>query len=107
MTRIPTPPGVPGIVGLFAARPNTAKPLQLLAETLLRGPFAEGSTLARGDRELIAAVVSTRNDCSFCSTSHAAFAAAQIEGGKDVVDAARRDPKTAPLSPKMRALLAV
>lgn len=107
MPRIPSPPGVPGIVGLFESRPDTAKPLQLLAETLLRGPFAEGSTLTRGDRELIAAVVSTRNDCTFCSMSHAAFAAAQIEGGKDVVEAARQDPKTAPVSPKLRALLAV
>jgi uncharacterized peroxidase-related enzyme len=107
MARIPTPPQVPGIVGLFAARPDTAKPLQLLAETLLRGPFAEGSTLSRGDRELIAAVVSTRNDCTFCASSHAAFASAQLEGGKDIVEAARRDSKTAPISPKMRALLAV
>jgi uncharacterized peroxidase-related enzyme len=107
MARVPTPPGVPGIVGLFAARPDTAKPLQLLAETLLRGPFAEGSTLTRGERELIAAVVSTRNECTFCSSSHAAFAAAQVEGGKNAVDAARKDPKTAPVSPKMRALLAV
>ena len=62
MPRIPTPPEVPGIVGLFAARPDAAKPLLLLAEMLLRGPFAEGSTLTRGDRELIAAVVSTRNE---------------------------------------------
>ena len=107
MPRIATPPQVPGIVGLFAARPDTAQPLQLLAETLLRGPFAEGSTLTRGDRELIAAVVSTRNDCTFCSMSHAAFASAQIDGGKDVVEAARRDPKSAPLSAKMRALLGV
>jgi uncharacterized peroxidase-related enzyme len=107
MPRIPSPPQVPGIVGLFAARPDTAKPLQLLAETLLRGPFAEGSTLARGDRELIAAVVSTRNECTFCSMSHGAFAAAQLEGGKDLVEAARRDPTAAPISPKMRALLAV
>ena len=107
MPRIPAPPSVPGIVGLFAARPLTAKPMQLLAEALLRGPFAEGSTLTRGDRELVAAVVSTRNDCTFCSLSHAAFAAAQIEGGSDVVEAARRDPKTAPVSKKMRALLAI
>jgi uncharacterized peroxidase-related enzyme len=106
MPRVPSPP-IPGIVGLFAARPDTAKPMQLLAETLLRGPFAEGSTLSRGERELIAARVSTLNECVFCSSSHAAFAAAQLEGGKDVVESARRDPKTAPVSPKMRALLAV
>jgi uncharacterized peroxidase-related enzyme len=100
-------PATPGIVGLFAHRPDTARPMQLLAETLLRGPFAEGSTLNRGERELIAAVVSTRNEGTFCASSHAAFAAAQLEGGREVVEAARRDPATAPLSSKMRALLAV
>jgi alkylhydroperoxidase family enzyme len=35
------------------------------------------------------------------------MAAAQIDGGKDVVDAARRDPSLAPLSDKMKALLAI
>lgn len=103
MARVPVPADLPGIVSLFAYRPETARPLQELAETLLRGP----SSLSRGERELIAAVVSTRNDCTFCSESHAACAAAQLEGGKEVVDEARRDPSAARVSPKMRALLAV
>ena len=45
----------PGIVSLFAYRPETAKPLCDLAEVLLRGP----STLTRGERELIASYVSS------------------------------------------------
>jgi uncharacterized peroxidase-related enzyme len=84
-------------------RPDTGRVLMELAEALLRGP----STLSRGERELIAAYVSSRNDCSFCTMSHAAFAAAQLEGGADVVDAVRRDPSTAPIAPKVRALLEI
>jgi uncharacterized peroxidase-related enzyme len=103
MPHIPVSPEIPGIRALMAFRPETAKPLQELAETLLRGP----SSLTRGERELIAAVVSTRNDCTFCASSHAAIAAAQIDGGKEVVEAARRDPSSAPISDKMKALVAI
>ena len=53
--------GLPGIVGPMAFRPETAKPLNELAEILLQGP----STLARGERELIASYVSSQNDCVF------------------------------------------
>ncbi|MFC7220972.1 carboxymuconolactone decarboxylase family protein [Streptomyces polyrhachis] len=92
---------LPGIVSLFAYRPRTAGPLGELAEILLRGP----SSLSRGERELIAARVSERNGCRFCSDSHAAFAAAQLEGGGGLVDQVRADPATAPVTPKLRALL--
>jgi len=104
--RIPVPTDVPGIRGLMAFRPETAKPMLMLAQALLRDPLP-GSTLTRGERELIATVVSARNDCVFCATSHGAFAAAQIEDGARVVEAARRDPKSAPLSDKVKALVAV
>jgi len=45
----------------MAFRPETAKPLNELAEILLQGP----NTLSRGERELIASFVSSRNDCFF------------------------------------------
>ncbi len=48
---------LPGIVGLLNFRPETAKPLLELAETLLRG----SSTLSSGEREIIAASVSYWN----------------------------------------------
>jgi uncharacterized peroxidase-related enzyme len=92
---------VPGIGGLFRFRPETAGPLNGLAEVLLRGP----NTLSRGERELIAAYVSTRNNCTFCAGSHAAFAAAQLPDGMPLVDQACADPDRAPLPPKLRALL--
>src|SRR5438874_4692727 len=72
----------PGIRGLFHFRPETARPLNQLAEVLLRGD----STLTRGERELIAAYVSSLNQCLFCSSSHAAFAAAQLPDGMALVD---------------------
>ena len=63
-----------GITSLFEYRPEMARPLCELAEALLRGP----STLTNGERELIAAYVSSLNECSYCTDSHAAFAAAQL-----------------------------
>lgn len=84
-------------------RPETARPLLDLAETLLRGE----STLSRGERELIAAYVSDRNQCRFCHASHRAFAGAQLEGGSAVVDQVAANLETAPVSEKLRALLAI
>jgi len=103
MPHIAAPEGVPGIVGLMHFRPETAAPLNALAEVLLRGP----STLSRGERELIASFVSTRNDCTFCSSAHSAFAAAQLEDGKAVTKAVCSDYKNAPVSEKLKTLLAI
>jgi uncharacterized peroxidase-related enzyme len=103
MAHVPVREDLPGIRGLMAFRPETGSVLSELAEVLLRGP----SSLTRGERELIAAVVSTRNDCTFCYRSHAAFAAAQIDGGTDIVEAVRRDPASAPISMKLRRLIAI
>ena len=93
----------PGIVSLFEYRPETAGPLCDLADVLLRGP----SSLTRGERELIAAYVSTLNGCEFCSASHAAFAAAQLPEGMTLVDQVRADPAGAPVSAKLGALLQI
>jgi uncharacterized peroxidase-related enzyme len=83
-------------------RPETAKPLNELAEVLLR---SEPHPLSRGERELIAAYVSDRNDCDFCCTSHSAFAAAQLPEGMSLVKDVRTDIDTAPITAKLRALL--
>jgi uncharacterized peroxidase-related enzyme len=93
----------PGIMSLLIYRPETAKPLLGLAETLLRGP----SSLTPGERELIASYVSGLNDCRFCRDSHAAFAAAQLPEGMTLVDQVRADLDTAPVSAKLRALLEI
>ncbi|WP_433796895.1 carboxymuconolactone decarboxylase family protein [Actinoplanes sp. CA-252034] len=69
MPHIDLPP-LPGIAGLLAGFPQTAGPLNDLAETLLRGP----SPLSPAQRETIAAYVSRRNECTFCAETHGAVA---------------------------------
>ncbi|WP_326822386.1 peroxidase-related enzyme [Streptosporangium sp. NBC_01639] len=101
MPHIDLPTDAPGIRGLFNYRPQTALPMSQLAEVLLRGEHS----LSRGERELIATYVSSLNDCAFCSRSHAAFAAAQLPGGMDLVRQVTDDPDDSPVSDKMKALL--
>jgi uncharacterized peroxidase-related enzyme len=103
MSHIDLSNDLPGIVGLLAFRPETAAPLSALAETLLRAD----NSLTRGEREAIAAYVSSLNECTFCERSHSAFAARQLDGGYDVVDSIKRDPHEAPVSPRLRALLQI
>src|SRR5215470_15057049 len=103
MTHIELSNDLPGIAGLLQYRPETAGPLNALAEVLLRGP----NTLSRGERELVAAYVSGRNECLFCASAHSAFAAAQLPEGMPLVDQVRANPERAPISPKLRALLAI
>ena len=103
MPHIPLNSAEPGIRGLLQFRPETARPLSELAEVLLRGP----STLTRGERELIAAYVSSLNQCRYCSSSHSACAAAQLPGGMALVEQVCLDPDTAPVSAKLRALLEI
>lgn len=94
---------LPGLRALIKFRPETAGPLGVLAETLLRGP----GPLERGERELIAAHVSELNGCRFCASSHSACAAAQLPGGMPLVQHVHADPDGAPIPAKLRALLAV
>ena len=103
MPHIALPEGLPGITSGFAFRPETAKPMRELAEILLRGP----STLTSGEREMIAALVSTRNDCFFCQTSHRAAAAHHLDCDYNLVDAVRFDHHTASISSKLKALLTI
>ena len=103
MPHIALPEGLPGITSGFAFRPETAKPMRELAEVLLRGP----NTLTSGEREMIAAFVSSRNDCEFCHASHRAAAAHHLDGNYDLVDAVSDDYQTAPVSSKLKALLAI
>jgi len=56
---------------------------------------------------MIATFVSTRNDCYFCQTSHRAAAAHHLNGAYELVDAVRDDYRKAPVSAKLKALLAI
>lgn len=102
MAYIQLPEGLPGIRGLLAFRPETAGPLGALADALLHAP----GTLSQGERELIAAYVSRLNDCFFCYASHAAIATFHLKD-ESLVDSVMRDAVGAPVSAKLKTLLAV
>ena len=103
MAHIDLPEGLPGIIGLLTAYPHSRKPLNALANAVLVGD----ASLSRGERELIAAYTSSRNECNFCMSSHAAAARHLLDDGARVVGDTMRDAPNAPVSEKMRALLAI
>jgi uncharacterized peroxidase-related enzyme len=98
----------PGITGPMRFRPLTAEPLNHLAEALLRAP----NSLPAAERELIAAYVSGLNECTFCCSSHSAFAVAQyaaanVDQGECTVARVLADLDSAPVSAKLKALLRI
>jgi uncharacterized peroxidase-related enzyme len=100
MSYIPLEEHLPGITGLLEYRPDSAKPIRELTQILLRGP----STLTEGERELIATVVSYRNECRFCTAAHTA-AANTLLGENNTSEEVKRDIDTSPISTKMKTLL--
>lgn len=82
-------------------RPETARPMNELAEVLLRGP----SSLSPGERELIAAYVSSENDCFYCQTIHGAIAAEHLGGNQALVNQVKLNFEAAQISSKLKALL--
>ncbi len=95
---------LPGIRGPMAYRPETAKPLNELAEILLRD---DNNTLSRGDRELIGAYVSYLNDCFFCQNVHGAMAQHYMQCDMQFIDRIKHDFTTTAISDKMKSLLAI
>ena len=101
MAYIQVEEGVPGIRSLVLFRPETGKPLYELAQVLLRGP----STLTGAERELIAAYVSQRNNCIFCTSSHAAAARCLYGDEKNTVDEVLNDMQRSGINDKLKSLL--
>lgn len=101
MAHIAVPEGVPGIRSLVMFRPETGQHLYTLAQVLLRGE----SPLTPAERELIATHVSALNNCDFCMSSHAAAARELFKEESNLVNCVIVDVKSAPISPKMKALL--
>ncbi|MDP4264790.1 MAG: peroxidase-related enzyme [Bacteroidota bacterium] len=104
MAYIELPEGLPGIRGPMAFRPETAKPLNELAEVLLRD---DNNTLSRGERELIATYVSYLNDCFFCQNAHGGIAQHYLECSMQFIDAVKKDFQSTPVSPKLKTLLSI
>ncbi len=104
---MPTPlialPPLPGITALFAARPNYGPPMRLLAQSVL----CSASPLSWGERELIGAFTSRKNDCIFCYMSHAHIAAILLKQPFDVVTEMISAKPLNLLTPRLIALLDV
>ena len=102
MPYIPLKENLPGITGLLDYRKDTALPIRELTQILLRVE----STLSQGERELIASVVSYGNECAFCTAAHSA-AADVLLNDNTIADKVKFEPDKAPVSDKMKALLAI
>jgi uncharacterized peroxidase-related enzyme len=103
MPHIHLPEGLQGIRSAMAFRPETAGPLNQLAEILLHAP----NSLEPGERELIATYVSSLNDCYFCQTVHGAIAAAHLNDDEELVRRVKADFQHAGISDKLKALLVI
>ncbi|MET0244185.1 MAG: peroxidase-related enzyme [Flavitalea sp.] len=102
MAYIPVQEHLPGITGLLEFRQDTAKPIRELTQFILRGE----NSLTPAERELIATAVSGGNECKFCTTAHA-YAANRLLGETFTTKAILSDPDTAPITPKIRALITI
>jgi uncharacterized peroxidase-related enzyme len=103
MAHIDLPADMPGIRALMTYRPETALPISQLVEVLLQGP----STLTKGEREMIATRVSTLNECKYCASIHGAIARAHLGDEAPLVAQVASNPDSAPVSDKLKALLAI
>ncbi|MEU2616121.1 carboxymuconolactone decarboxylase family protein [Micromonospora sp. NPDC007271] len=103
MPHIELPPNLPGIVGPITQYPETGDLLNALAEALLRGP----SSLTPGERETIAAYVSSRNECTFCTETHSSVARHLLGDRAEIVDQVRASGDRALVGPKLQTLLAI
>jgi uncharacterized peroxidase-related enzyme len=95
---------LPGIRGPMLYRPETAKPMNELAEILLRN---DDNSLSRGERELIATYVSWLNDCFFCQNVHGALAGFYLQCNLQEMDAIKTNIEASDISDKMKALLRI
>src|SRR5271156_2310101 len=103
MAHIDLPEGLPGIRGPMVFRPETARPLNQLAEVLLRSD----NILSRGERELIATYVSSLNDCFFCQNAHGGIAQHYLQCDMAFIDRVKKDFLSAPVSDKLKSLLSI
>jgi len=103
MAHITLPEGLPGIRGPMAFRPEMTKPLHEFMEVLMRGE----NSLTRGERELIAAYVSSLNNCFFCQQAHGATAQHYLQCDIDFIDAVKEDYQATSISDKLKALLSI
>ena len=106
MAHIKLQDGLPGIRGLLVYSPETAKPMGALAQILLR----DDNSLTIAEREMIGTYVSSENDCHYCQHCHGSTTAQLLGGSKEdyaLIDQIKCNFEAAPISEKMKALLAI
>ncbi len=91
---------VPNVLRLFALRPSHLVSWDAYCTELMRGE----SGLSKAEREMIAVVVSVANECRYCISSHSA-ALRKLTKDPPLADAIAADHTTAPLEPRVRAML--
>jgi len=93
----------PGIRSAMAYSPETAAPMGVLAEILLRS----NDGLLAAERELIGMYVSYLNDCFYCNHSHGAIACIYLGGDTALIEQVKKDYTNAPISDELKSLLAI
>jgi uncharacterized peroxidase-related enzyme len=90
-----------GLLQIFQAFPETARPLLQYHEVLLRGD----SPFSAAERELIAAYVSGLNNCNYCRAVHSQTAVA-LGTRAELIGNLFANPQTDDVDPRMRPVLA-
>ena len=91
---------VPNVLRLYALRPSHLVRWNEHYEELMKGD----SGLSKAEREMIAVVVSVANECRYCIAAHSA-ALRKLTKDPALADAIAADHSTAPLEPRVRAML--
>ncbi len=102
MPHVDIPSGLPGITGLLDAFPEPGLPIRDVTQFILRGP----NTLTEGERELIASVVCSGNECQFCSNAHITTAARYV-GSVDTVRSVLQNPFNGAVSERVGHLMTI
>src|SRR5258705_7792328 len=90
-----------GPPAIFKKYPEIYGPWSTMSQALMNGP----SSLSQGERELILAYAAAVGGCEFVYVAHSEVAYAWgIENG--VIERLLENPDTAPLEPRLKALLA-
>ncbi|MBL0248292.1 MAG: peroxidase-related enzyme [Chitinophagales bacterium] len=104
MPHIPLNETLNGIRSLMAFSPQTALPINQMAEALLR---PNDPNFTNGERELIGAFVSYLNECFFCQNVHGAIAQHYLRCDIDFIDGIKANYTEMPISNKLKALLQI
>jgi uncharacterized peroxidase-related enzyme len=91
---------VPNVLRVYALRPSHLLRWNDHYEELMKGD----SGLSRAEREMIAVVVSVANRCRYCIAAHSA-ALRKLTKDAELADAIAADHASAPVEPRVRAML--